>query len=376
MFELIKKSAVPAAMMRSAAKGALSVSASEMIEILVYLTHNPIFGPDASMTLAAWDEESTLAVVSGPAPQEVLNYFWDEHNRRPRLMPALIENPQIPEQELERLASGASRELLSMMMASARVQASGAVLRAMLTNPRLHPPEIEWIKTSLGDDSHGEEPVEHDPESEAAHHAWKQEHEGEIASEEGKPFELVGEDEEHESAEPAKPEPAPEPATVTAEEVLQRKAVDRPSVADRKNSTLYRISKLNVAARVKLAFLGNKEERSILIRDGAAIVQRAVLSSPKLSDPEVETFAAAKNVQEGVLREIARTRRFMKSYPVVRHLVNNPRCPLDVSLTLVKNLLVPDLKSLQTNKNVADTIRKVATKLYKERTLPPGQKAD
>jgi len=364
MFELIRQNAVPAAVMRSAAKGALSVSAAEMIEILVYLTRNPVFGQEAKMTLAAWDEASALAAVSGPAPQEVLDYFWSEQNRRPPLMPALIENPQVPVQELERAAPAASRELLDMMMASARVQASASVLRALIENPHLLPLEMERIKAALGA---GEGQEGHDPDSEAAHLNWFQEHAVEIAAEEGKVYEFVGGEEEEE------PEHAPSPGALTAEEVLKRKAAARQSVADRKVSTLQRIAKLNVAARVKLAFLGNKEERSILIRDGSKIVQNAVLSSPKLSDPEVETFASAKNVQENVLREIARNRRFMKSYPVIRHLVNNPRCPLDVGLPLVKNLLVSDLKGLQTNKNVADTIRKVATKLYKEKSTKPGE---
>lgn len=369
MFDLIRQNAVPAAVMRSAAKGALSVSPSEMIEILVYLTRNPIFGQEAKMTLAAWEEASAIATVSGPAPQEVLDYFWAEQNRRPPLMPALIENPQIPEQELERAAGGASRELIEMMMASGRVRESAAVLRALLKNARLHPAEIERIKTALGE---GDDLSEHDPESEAAHQSWHQEHAAEIASEEGKAFELVGGEDEHEPAPAA--EPPPDPDTVTAEDVLRRKAAAPPSLDDRKLSTLHKIAKMNVASRVKLAFLGNKEERSILIRDGSKIVQNAVLSSPKLTDPEVETFAAAKNVQENVLREIAHRRRFMKSYAVIRHLVNNPRCPLDIGLPLVKNLLVMDLKNLQTNKNVSDTIRKVATKLYKEKSTPPGQR--
>ena len=97
------------------------------------------------------------------------------------------------------------------------------------------------------------------------------------------------------------------------------------------------------------------------------LVQNAVLASPKLSDPEVEMFASAKHVSENVLREIARSRRFMKNYSVVRNLVNNPRCPLDLSLTLVKNLLVYDLKSLRQSKNISETIRRVADKLYKDK---------
>jgi hypothetical protein len=132
---------------------------------------------------------------------------------------------------------------------------------------------------------------------------------------------------------------------------------------------------MTTAGRIKVAFLGNKEERFILIRDGARIVQNAVLASPKLSELEVETFAALKNVQENVLREIARSRRFMKNYIVVKNLVNNPECRLDVSLTLIKNLLVMDLKVLQGNKNVPETLPKVAFKIYKEKSTPPRAEA-
>jgi hypothetical protein len=79
-----------------------------------------------------------------------------------------------------------------------------------------------------------------------------------------------------------------------------------------------------------------------------------------------------KNVQESVLRGIAGKRKFMKTYAVVRALANNPRCPLDVQLTLVKNLLNMDLRNLSMNKNVSDTVRKVALKLFKERTEKKG----
>src|SRR6185369_7127942 len=99
---------------------------------------------------------------------------------------------------------------------------------------------------------------------------------------------------------------------------------------------MQRVARLNASERVKIAFIGGKEERAILIRDGARVVQNAVLASPKLTDPEVETFAAQKNVSENVLREIARSRRFMKNYSVVRNLVLNPKTPLDVSMPLVK----------------------------------------
>jgi hypothetical protein len=330
-----------------------------MIEILVYLTRNPVFGQEARMTLAAWDEASALAAVSGSAPQEVLNYFWDEQNRRPKLMPALIENPQIPEEELVRGAAAGSREFLNMLLASPRAQASPAVLQALVENPHLRPNEIEQIKARLAPDaaSAPDSSGVTDQEAEEAHDVWTKDHETEIAAEEGKTFELVGPDEELKPP-PDAQQPSPAAAPRTA---------DSMSLEARKHTAFVKVLKLNVAGRVKLAFLGNKEERSLLIRDGARIVQNAVLSSPKLMDSEVEMFANLKNVSENVLREIARNRRFVRNYAVVRGLVSNPKCPLDLSLTLIKNLHVGDLKSLQVNKNVPDTLRQVAFKLYRQK---------
>jgi hypothetical protein len=367
MLELIKQNAVPAAVVRSAARGALSVPSQEMIEILVYLTRNPVVGGDAKMTLAGWDEASANAALSSNAvPQEVLDYFWSEENRRPRLMPALIENSRITEQQLAQLAAKASREVVVMLLASPRVQISGEVLGALLNNAQLTPAEAQQVQSQLG--AGAPEPV--DAEAETAHDTWTQEHAAEIAAEEGKAFELVAPLDEAETAVPAAV--ATEmPATPLAAQRPVRKVVE-----PLKLSTLQRLARMNVAQRVKVAFLGSKEERVILVRDGARIVQSAVLASPKLSELEVETFASQKNLAENVLREIARSRRFMKSYTIIKNLVNNPKCPLDISLTLLKNLLVMDLKILQGNRNVPDTVRKVAMKMYKEKSTPPGQRPE
>jgi hypothetical protein len=388
MLELIKQNAVPAAVMRSAAKGILSVSPLEMVQILVYLTRNPVFGAEAKTTLAQWHEPSAIEIVAASeAPQEVLDYFWSEENRRPRLVPALIENPRIAEQQLVQLASKASRETLAMLLASPRVQSSPAVLATLLDNAQLTPAELAQIQTkvdSARSSLASDEPV--DPEAETAHHVWKQDHATEIAAEEGKAFELVDADADEAAIASAAAGRATAQAGIEKQVAPDALVGDNPAVPEEKLaiktlepekvSTLQKLARMNVAGRIKSAFLGTKEERSILIRDGAKLVQNAVLASPKLSELEVEAFAAQKNVQENVLREIARSRRFMKNYIVVKNLVNNPRCPLDVSLTLIKNLLIMDLKALQTNKNVADTIRKVAMKMYKEKSTPPGHKPE
>jgi hypothetical protein len=389
ILELIKKNSVPVNVMRSASRGALPLSADETLEILVYLTQNPIFGQDARMTLAKWDTLSAIDVLSkDTTAPEVLIYFWQEENRRPSLMPALIENSAIPENSLIELAAHAPREIVGMLLASPRARESAGVVEALLANEHVSPEERQAIETAkqthalepqveAGSEAAGLEAA--DPEVEAAHQAFQQEHAGEIAAEEGKPFELTAEESAPEKGSGEVPAEGPEPAAAEAPQSAAGPAdAPDPFVADEQKrvTILQKISKMNVGQRIKLGFIGNKEERSILIRDTAKLVQNAVLQSPKLSDPEVELFAGSKNLQENVFREIARQRRFVKLYPVVRNLVNNPRCPLDISLTLVKTLMVYDLKSLRHNKNVPDTIRKVAGKLYQDKATRGGAKKE
>ncbi|HVG92030.1 MAG TPA: hypothetical protein VNB54_11125, partial [Alphaproteobacteria bacterium] len=330
ILELIKKNAVPVNVMRSAALGSLPISSDETLEVLVYLTNNSLFGQDARMTLARWDAQSAMDVLSKEttAP-EVLLYFWQEQNRRPGLMPTLIENPAIPENLLMELAGDGSREIMNMLLASARARALPSVVEALSANEYVTPAEAEALRSSIA------KPVEQkaapeeladaeetSPEVEAAHKAFEQEHASEIAAEEGKPFELVKEDETpeagtadpEEAATPVADAPPKEQTPAAAPpDVVVAPALDEFEVEEQKRLTiLRRVSKLNVGQRIKLGFIGSREERAILIRDTARLVQNAVLSSPKVTDAEVETFAGSKNLQENVFREIARQRRFIK----------------------------------------------------------------
>src|SRR6476660_9140281 len=147
ILELIKKNAVPVSVMRSAAKGALPVPAEEMLEVLVYLSQNPLFGQDARMTLAQWDASSAMEVLrKDTATPEVLLYYWQPENRRPVLMPTLIENSAIPENLLMELADTASRETVKMLLASARARNTPGVVEALLGNANLTPEEAQELQ--------------------------------------------------------------------------------------------------------------------------------------------------------------------------------------------------------------------------------------
>ncbi len=205
-------------------------------------------------------------------------------------------------------------------------------------------------------------------------------HAAEIAAEEGNPFTLVtvtgdilGLGFENLDSSPAPDSPVAALEVLPALEAKAAQAANDPHLQQR-ISTFHKIAKLTVGERVQLAMKGSRDERFILIRDGARVVALAVLESPKLTDTEVEAFDTMRNVHEVVLRTIAMKRKFMKMYGVVKALVNNPRTPLEISLPLLNHLLINDLKMLSVNKNVSDTLRKLATKLYNQRKTGAGKR--
>ena len=84
------------------------------------------------------------------------------------------------------------------------------------------------------------------------------------------------------------------------------------------------MSSLSIADRLKLATKGTREQRAQLIRDANRIVATAVLTSPKLSESEVEAFAKMGNVSEDVLRIIGTHRTWLKNYGIVHAVTRNP----------------------------------------------------
>jgi len=404
MIDVIRNSALPSNTMQFAAKGALLVPPHEMLEILVYLAkHNKVFGEQARLTLAGWDEVSAQEAARNPkTPVEVLEYLIDPVNLRPALLPALMENPAVGESQLVKLANSVMREQAETMLASPRVMQSPVILSVLASNPTLRQNETRAVQQRLKDLEPGaaesgvpspeasaakvEEngPVEASgggPEagvenvSDAALEAFLKEHAAEIAGTEEKPFQAIGGiyEELPASTEPAAVAAAAAPATAEASggaaAAPQRAAMKKwiLSADEQRGSALQKISKLDVKGRIQLAMKGNKEERSILVRDGTKLVALSVLDSPKITDAEVEKIAGQKNVLDAVLRAIPMRRRFMKMYPVVRNLTFNPRTPIDVSLGLLKNLMVQDLRSLSGNKEVSETVRKLATKMFRQK---------
>ena len=136
-------------------------------------------------------------------------------------------------------------------------------------------------------------------------------------------------------------------------------------------SLAQKIASMTIGKRIKLAYLGNTEVRKLLLRDRNKTVAVAVVKSGRLSDSEAAMAASNKNLHMDVLREIAGNREFLRKYPVKVALVNNPKCPVGVAVSLVGSLQRADLVSLGRNKGVPSVVSKMALKIVKQRVGGP-----
>jgi hypothetical protein len=131
---------------------------------------------------------------------------------------------------------------------------------------------------------------------------------------------------------------------------------------EQKAAAARKVSEMSVPEKVKAAMKGTREMRAALIRDPNKMVAAAVLSCPKLTDQEVESFARMANVSEDILRVIGATRAWVKNYGVTLGLAKNPKTPLALSLTLLHRLNDRDLRAISIDRNVPDPLRIAARK--------------
>lgn len=127
-----------------------------------------------------------------------------------------------------------------------------------------------------------------------------------------------------------------------------------------------KLREMSVGHKIKLAYKGNKQVRSILIRDTNKSVSVAVIKSGRVSDTEAALYASNRNLSGDVIREISSNKDFIRKKPVRIALVGNSKTPIKVAMEILNSLDKKDLQNLAKNKNVPSVISKAALKRFKE----------
>ncbi len=88
-----------------------------------------------------------VKVAADPnSPTEVLDYLIAGDNVRPKLLPALLENPSVSEKQVQKLATSAMRDLIDVMLKSERALAMKSVVETLKSNPYLRKEEAEQLR--------------------------------------------------------------------------------------------------------------------------------------------------------------------------------------------------------------------------------------
>ena len=159
-----------------------------------------------------------------------------------------------------------------------------------------------------------------------------------------------------------------EEVSANVQRVIESERLEGGSVSTERVSLIRRIMFMNTRDRMKLAMKGDREARSILIRDSNKVVCAAVVNNPRITEQEIENISAMRTVSDEVLRVIALNRAWARSYPIIHNLARNPRSPIPTVLNILPRIRTKDLQALTQNRNVSEAVRRQAYRLHQTRS--------
>jgi hypothetical protein len=136
---------------------------------------------------------------------------------------------------------------------------------------------------------------------------------------------------------------------------------------DLSNNLFAAIQQMTVMQKIKLARVGGKEARTLLVRDRNKVVSSSVMMSPKLTETEVVLIAKSRNISDEILRTIARNREWTKKYQIKSALATNPKCPQAEAIKFLNYLQEKELRSIMKSKDVPSVISTHARRILSKK---------
>ena len=116
------------------------------------------------------------------------------------------------------------------------------------------------------------------------------------------------------------------------------------------------LQEMNVSEKIKMALTGDKEWRTLLIRESNKQVNTAVLRNPRITEGEVLAVAKNRSSSDEMIRIILLNRDWVKNYDMKKALVQHPRTPLQTAMRYMTFLTERDIKELARSRNVTQAI--------------------
>jgi len=321
-----------------AARGALPLPPVELATVLFALVHDD----DAEVKSTARDSLEGLpegvmgSVLTGPAHPAVLDHLAHAFAEQEDRLEKIALNPATGDATYAFLAGRPFKKLVEIVSNNQqRLLRHTPIVDALGDNPLTGRATIERILSFLGVAPESEDddaPV--DPDE-------------------------VGEEEARAALEAVL-------GSGFSSKLLDENGEIDPSELEQGGSLYSLIQNLSVFQKIKLGRMGNKEARGLLVRDRNKIVAMAAITSPKITENELITFAQARNVSDEVIRVISNNREITRNYQVKLALATNPKTPQATAMKFVNYLQDKDLRQLMKSKDVPSVVsthaRRILTK--------------
>ncbi len=310
----------------AAARGALPMSGPNLVTVLFIF----YYGEDKELKAEALNTLKDLSpgilksvCIKADIHPEILDLLARLHFTDMRVMEPLLTNRMVGLKTLHFVAEHASGDVLDLLASNDIAIRQDKSLRILIINN----PHVDKVtKIRLG---------------------WKEE----IAS------------------------PAPEKVVEPVEEKTLRADKKKAPLEDEEEFDISTLSKyqqlldMPVAEKIKMGLTGDKEWRSLLIREANKLISSAVLKNPRISEAEVLMVAKNRATSDDLIRIILLNREWVKNYDMKKALIVHPRTPLQNAMRFMTFLTDKDIKELAKSRNVTQAIvnnarRMMMTKKY------------
>lgn len=303
----------------AAARGALPMSGANLVTVLFVFYHgeNQELKDEALLTLQTLPAQIMLAALNQEELHpSIIDMIVKLRYQDAVVMRSVIVHRMIGIKTLMFLAENSSGEVLDMLSYNDQViRKTDAIRVAIINNPKAD----KMMKVRLG---------------------WSEP--------------LV------------QPEPEPEPELEPESEGEQPEGdedhFDEEEIEE-DLSKYQALQDMSVAEKIKMALTGDKEWRTLLIRESNKQVNTAVLKNPRITEGEVINVAKNRSSSDEMIRIIMLNRDWVKLYDMKKALVMHPRTPLQTAMRYMTFLSEKDIRELARSRNVTQAIVNTARRI-------------
>jgi hypothetical protein len=359
----------PAPLRMMGAKALVPMGPKEMATALFMLT----FDADAAVREAAAksaaglpDRILSVALRDESLDPPVLEYYANSFAAKPEYLEMLVLNPSTPDDAVKRITAAAGERILEIVAQNQlRMLRFPDIVRALAGNPATRPSTVDnvcdfCVRSGLA--------LEDLP----AYKAARRRIHGGSEQDEALAKKVAAEQQISEARAEAALEQMGAAGPDGEEAEVPPGSAEEQALEEKNLTITQQIMKLSVAKKVEWANKkGNREVRTLLLRDPNKLVQLAVIQSARITEGEIAKVALARTAPQEVLQYIYNNRQLMKNYQIKVNLINNPKMPVAVSMRFLSSLRAAEVKAVAKNKNVPHGLSSAAKRLLDKKSGGP-----